>query len=184
MKKILFLMSHIGSGSQHLFDILSANPAIDGFRSEIVYDHPEALGDLLEEPHKNDNSAAIYMDELLHNFRLTCKPLCRLCKFIYVIGEPKPSINRIHAAGYALDAAVRYYCFRLRGMYEYFRRSGGLFCCLQPHELDRIEKYLELRTPLVWKPYVERYEEFVPYDAIRECEECYERYLAHWRNCS
>jgi len=177
MNKILFLMSHIGANSSHLYDILSQHPFIEGFRSDKVYDHPDALNLLLMNKHKNDTAAAVYMDELLHNYRLTCKPISKICKFVFLLGEPKASINRIVADGYDLDAAVRYYCYRLRGMLEYYVRSKGVICKPQESDPVKITDYLELTEPLKWKEPNNDFEDVVPYSAVKECENCYDRYL-------
>jgi hypothetical protein len=182
MKKILFLMSHIGANSNHLHNILTDNSIIDSFKSDTVYEHPDDLNLMLMKRHKNDNAASIYMDELLHNYRLTCKPLCKICQFIFLLGEPKPSINRICSSGYTIESAVRYYCFRLRGMYEYYLRSGGIFCKLEESELQKITDYLGLRDPLIWKEPDNSFEDIASYSAVKECEDCYDRYLHHLTN--
>jgi hypothetical protein len=184
MRKPLFIMSHLGSGSTDLFDILQAHPRIDGFRTGMCYDHADKLFSLMENIHKRDNSTAIYMDELLFNTSFASRHLCPYCKFIYLIREPKASLNLMlrHHPEYNLTTAARYYCYRMRGIYEYFRRTrDAVFMTWDdiPKNLEAIRVYLGLKEPLVMRPLKTCDLDMVPIETLNECQECYERYIYH-----
>lgn len=183
MRKVLFLMSHLGSGSSDLFDILCTDPWIDGFRTGLMYDHPEKLKNLSDSPHKRDNAHAIYMDELLHNRLFACKPLCNVCKFIFFFRKAKPSLNQIllDNPDYSPQQAANHYRYRLRGMYEYVLRTPGSIVLtwdeLQSGRTNGIEEYLGLKQPLKTKQLAECHTEMAPGELVEECQEAYDRYI-------
>src|SRR3989344_1392876 len=110
MKKVCFLASHLDSGASILFDIMHQNPRVEGYRLQKTYNHPLSLEMLTNQPHKCKNAAAIYLTELNHNYEFHCKALYSLCRFIYVIREPRSTLNKLMAI-YKDDAATRYYCY-------------------------------------------------------------------------
>jgi len=151
----------------------------------MIYDHADKLFSLMENIHKRDNTSAIYMDELLFNTSFASRHLCPYCKFIYLIREPKATLNLIlqcHSE-YTLTTAARYYCYRMRGIYEYFRRTrDAVFLTwddLKSGKLTPIQTYLGLKEPLMPRPVKECDIDMVPMDVIEECQECYERYIYH-----
>jgi len=173
MSKILLLMSHIGSGSEIIFNALNQQSTISGFNTSIIYDHTDAIKCLKSNLHKNDNTAAVWMDHLLHNYRFTCKPLFHACKLVFYFGEPKRSINQI-CKSYAIDAGVRYYLFRIQGMLEYAARTPeSLILMDESFAAEKLEQYLGLREPLNWKPNNVFVDEIVPESAVKECQQAY-----------
>lgn len=180
MRKTLLLLSHLGAGSSLLFDALSQNPRIEGYRTGQTYDHPEKLMSLTTNIHKRDNSSAIYMDELLFNKDISCKLICSFSKFVFLIREPGSSlaeIKRLHPE-YTSETAKRYYCYRLRGIYEYVCRVPTAIVLtwedMKYQNFEKLEKYLSLKEPISIK-------EITDTDSIysAECLDCYERYLDH-----
>jgi hypothetical protein len=113
MKQTLFIMTHLESGWEKLVEILNEHPSIECFSTGYSYHHPKDLDFLTSRVHKRDNSAAIWADVILHNKDFTCKALCECCKFIY---WDCPS---------DIDPVI--YRYRLGGMMEYYRRTGGLW---------------------------------------------------------
>lgn len=177
-------MSHLGSGSADLLETLTQNPRVDAFRTGLCYDHPDKLAVLTNNIHKQDNKSAIYMDELLYNISFACKPLCKHCKFIHLVREAKPSLNFIleRHPEYTIEAATRYYCFRLRGIYEYVLRTpGSVFLTwdeLQSgNKLKEIESYLGLKEPLKYKEPKSFDKDLAPQKYVAECQEAYEKYV-------
>ena len=75
MQKVLFIITHLGSGSFELFNSLIKVPSIDGFKMDISYRHPDDLKLLTKNIHKKNDASAIYMDELLYNHSLLSKKL-------------------------------------------------------------------------------------------------------------
>ena len=123
MKKVLFIMTHLGSGWEELAEVLNEHPNIMCFTTGYSYHHPKDLDFLTNRLHKKDNSAAIWADVLFHNKDFTCKALCKHCKFIY---WNRPS---------DLDPVI--YRYRFGGMAEYYSRTGGL-CNPSLLERDRL----------------------------------------------
>jgi hypothetical protein len=187
MKKVAFLVSHLYSGSAGFSKICSQNPRVEGFDTGLVYDHPFKVETLLAKDHKCDTTAAVYMDELLYNYSFCCRELYGWCKFIYVVREPKPTLNGLVTRGwYKPDAAWRYYCYRLRRMCEMAKYSGGVLLTwddLMAGEFGGVEKYLNLKTPLVqdkscyddWN--VGIMNELVEYPMVQYAQAAYARYL-------
>jgi hypothetical protein len=95
MKKVAFVVSHLGSGSDELVRILNENPRVIIHSTDRVYTHPNDLDWLFEQGHKLDNATAIYGNHLLHNASFASKSLYEICKFIYLIRPAKPSLNII-----------------------------------------------------------------------------------------
>lgn len=187
MRKVLFLISHLGSGSTDLFDTLQACPRIDGYRTENIYDHPDKLFLLTSSVHKRDNAAAIYMDELLYNHSLTFKPLCNFCKFVFFVREPRGSLNQLVSEKiYNAERAARYYRYRLRGIYEYICRVRTApvvtWDDLKAGNLKSVEEYLDM--PLQIKAVKDTTLDVVPSQYINECQDAYERYLMQARKVS
>lgn len=139
MAKFLFLMSHLGSNSNDLFEYLKQHPNIDGFKTDLIYDDLSTLDNLKQNHHKLENSASVYMDEILHNYRFQKNILNIDAKFIFYFGEPRSSINNIE-----LKNPLAYYSFRLQGMYEYIIRTKGFVIHWNNWRLEELNKYLKI----------------------------------------
>ena len=152
MKKVTFVISHLGSDSTELVRILNENPRIKIHTSNTNYESVSDLDWLFESGHKTNNSSAIYGDHLLYNTQLSTIALYKFCQFIYVIRPARPSLNIISCTKGA-KSAYRYYCFRLRRICEMAKRTpnallvtwndlsnGRAFSC--------IEKLLNLKEEL------------------------------------
>lgn len=186
MKKVCFVVSHLGSGSNDLVDVLNGNPRCEIHNSSVRYSSPEDLEWLFAHPHKCRDSSAVYGDHLLFNSSLSCKVLYDFCRFIYVIRPARASLNETSTiADSSLDGrfAARYYSFRLRRICEMARKT--------PHSLlltwddlasgkafPALEEHLGLKTQLKAEHHHFRaclkddFEERL----ISECQDAYERY--------
>jgi hypothetical protein len=166
-------MSHLGCGTE-LFDTLAAHPRIQGYRLNIQYNHFDNVLGMLSLIHKSDNALAISMDEVVYNMSFNCKPLCRFVKFVFYIRPPGPSLPRIMKEhDYSRKGAESYYCFRLRGLYEYSRRASHSVVVTDPLDVKGMEQLLNLKTPLLGKPVTDG-------ESLhsQECEDCYNKYLS------
>src|SRR5262245_31898661 len=123
MRKVCFLISHIGSGSEGVLRSLSQCRRVACYRTGQVYSHPLMVEELTSLPHTLDNTAAVWVDELQHNYQFSSKPLYSFCRFIYMVREAEPTLNSLVEAGYKPESAMRYYCYRLRRMCEMARRT-------------------------------------------------------------
>jgi hypothetical protein len=126
MKKVCFVVSHLGSGSIDLVDILNKNPKCEIKESSTQYENPSSLGWLFASGHKCRDSSAIYGDHLLFNMSISYKRFYEFCKFIYVIRPARASLNEIATlqdTKYKQADAARYYRFRLRRICEMAKRT-------------------------------------------------------------
>ena len=192
MKKVCFVVSHLGSGSLDLVDILNRNPRCQIQCSSAQYESPESLNWLLSTPHKCRDSSAIYGDHLLYNMSISCKNLYEFCKFIYVIRPARASLNEIATlqdTGLSEQAASDYYRFRLRRMCEMARRTRDAVLVTwddlaKGKAFPTIEEYLGLNKQLVTEHHhfsVEGRDSFRE-ALIEQAQDAYERYYYYLNN--
>lgn len=153
MKKVVFLISHLGSGSFDLLKILNKNPNCHIHTSEIQYYHPEDLKWIYENHKIKGYSSAIYGDHLLYNTFFYCKPLYKFCKFIYVVRSPRQTLNNILSKFNNQNKSVNYYKLRLRRIYEMARETKGAVFTTYDNLINYrsfpiIQSYLNLSEPL------------------------------------
>lgn len=160
MKKVVFIASHMYSGSSALYHAMDCNPRIQGFPGRIPNEYSTVLGiyGLTLKPHKCDNRSAIYMDELLHNYQLSTKGSYDVCKFVYVIRPPETTLNLLISNDRIKPAfAVRYYTYRLRRLCEMAKRTPGAILYTYDdlkagRGLELLTDYLQLREPVELPP--------------------------------
>lgn len=188
MKKVVFIASHLGSGSDDLIDILNKNPRCVFHNTNSDYSHPDKLEWMYRYGHKLEGHAsAVYGDHLLFNMTLSCKALYKICKFVYVIRQPRPTLNEIISSPrltYNPETAASYYAFRLRRICEMAKRTPGSLLLTWDQlasglAFPVLDRFLNLKQPL--KP---EYNHFlpstvdrVPGPIIRKSEEVFERYF-------
>ena len=184
MKTVLLLVSHLGSSSNILFNVLNQNSRIQGFRTDRPYYNTDTLQYLTAYEHKLRNTAAIYMDELLHNFKFAAKDLYKICKFVYLIREARPSLNKIIARGYSQNAASDYYRYRLRRICEMAKRTPGAPLLtwddmVSGRGLPLIEEYLNLKEPIKKISIGPEAPDVVEYNIAEKAQEAYERHFLY-----
>lgn len=181
MKRASILFSHIGAGSDVVFNALCSHPNIDGFKTGSVYDHYESFVELTSFHHKNENACSIWMDEVLHNFQFTCKSMLRHIYPVFVIREPRGSLTEIMGQGYDAIRAANYYCYRLRGLCEYAGRVKPFVIVYDEMNLSGIESYFEIKGS-IQKPVPKIFSTpNVPSEVLKECEMCFEKHLGHFK---
>lgn len=182
---MLFIASHLHSGSAEFISALNLNPRIDIKNLGLSYDHPTNLEYLFSRGHKLNNSAAIYGDQILYNKDFSCKAFYKFSKFIYIIGSAKDTLEQILTNYSELDElrATRYYCFRLRRLYEMARETpGAVFLTKEnlsdPKASELIECYLGLTSSIpIIKLSENKSEKQISYKLLTSAQDCYERYL-------
>lgn len=187
MKKVCFVVSHIGSGSSELISSLNGNPRCEIQSTRVQYSSPESLNWMFSRGHKMRNSSAVYGDHLLFNASLSCRKLYEFCKFIYVIRPARPSLSSIMSSGYGEDEASRYYRFRLRRICEMAKRTpGAVFATwddlVRGEVLRSIESYLGLTTPLEAIDASEDASATPRESVVEQCQDAYERYHYFLKN--
>lgn len=185
MSRILFLVSHLASGSTGLVHILNGNERIQMMTSNIIYENVNDLNILKTQRHKLNNVAAIYGDHLLFNTSLNNKSLYNCAKFIFCIRPGAATINELVSKhDVAPESALNYYCFRLRRIYEmaYQMPQAVLVTwddLASGKELRQIEEYLDLNTPLCPNPelFEGKIEDIAPFPIRQQAEDYYEKYF-------
>jgi hypothetical protein len=151
MKKICFIISHLGSGSNILVNCLNENSRIEVFRSEFPYVDFSSFQILLQQNHKLSNNAAIYMDELLYNYQLQTKIAYDFCQFVYILRPPTTTLPEL-VKKMPLSVAMRYYDCRVRRMCEMAKRTAGVLLTwddmISGRGLPLIEDYLCLKDKI------------------------------------
>lgn len=185
MKKVCFIVSHLGSGYEDLLRVLNRNPRCEFQNSGSRYDGPPALDWMFRKGHKCRDSSAVYGDALLYNMQLSCRSLYGECKYIYLVRPARASLNVIARSGlkYAESSAASYYRFRLRRMCEMARRTPDAMLVTwddlaKGRAFPTIEDHLGLNAQLSTT-----YEEFAAETGdhfnerlVNECQDAYERY--------
>jgi hypothetical protein len=186
MKKVCFIVSHIGSGSVDLIDMLNNNSRCDIKKSSVRYSGPEDLEWLFAASHKCRDSSAVYGDHLLFNTSLSCRNLYESCTFIYVIRPARASLNEISTMKeYGLKGcfAARYYSFRLRRICETARKTKNALLLTwddlaSGRAFPSVEEHLGLKTQLKAEHHHFGAVSRDDFDEklISECQDAYERY--------
>ena len=190
MKKIVFVVSHLYSGSTALCMAMDLHPRIQigNLIQGRDYTHPMHLIELSEQPHKFPNRAAIYLEELLYNHQFCVRAAYGVCKFIYVVREPESVLNFMMGLGGVKNPefASRAYLFRLRRMCEMAKRSGGVlltFEDLMEGRVERVPEYLGLKVALPYDVtmlagYQRKFSSTLcPYPMLTKAQDTYEKYL-------
>lgn len=186
MKKVCFLVTHLGSGFEDLSRVLNRNLRCEFHNSGSQYDSPEALEWMTSRTHKCMDNSAVFGDVLLFNMQLSCKTLYNTCRFIYLIRPARASLNEIMASkvyDYTENSAAMYYRYRLRRICEIAKRTPDAVLATwddlaKGRTFPIIEQYLGLKKQLNTE-----YEDFINDESdsfsehlITECQDAYERY--------
>ena len=185
MNRIVFITSHLASGSNELIHILNENERIQISETNIAYTGIDDLLTLKSQRHKLNNTAAIYGNHLLFNINFLNKSLYPCCKFIYCIRPGIATINQLVSKyNYTPENALSYYCLRLRRIYEMAHQTPGAVLLTwndltEGKGLNLINQYLELKEPLRSNPelFVDHVEEIVSFPIAQEAEDYYEKYF-------
>jgi hypothetical protein len=191
LNKFVFLASHLGSGSEQILHVLNAQRTIDIKTTGNTYVSKLDILNAYETPHKISNAEAIYGEHVLFNYNLASYSFFEMCKFLYVVRSAAPSLNLIvRDYGYAPEAAVSYYCYRLRRLYEIAQKTPNSILInfdSLPQTTNAIEEFLELKTPL-WRMkevvFDMDYPKILSHSQISYAQERYEYYLYLMKNLS
>ena len=87
--------------------------------------------------------------------------------------------ERLGLNNFNIEFAARYYCYRLRRIYEMMKCNFGVFVDTQrfSESLLEISKYLDLTESCSGEFLETPYENVIPSDILQYCEERYEYYL-------
>jgi hypothetical protein len=184
MKKVIFVVSHLASGSTGLIALMNRHPRMRIFNLQGQYKSPLDLEPLLRGD-EFDHAGMYCGDHLLFNPSFCCKSLYESCNFIYAVRPPKPTLNLIlsHNA-MAREQMRNYYLFRIRRIYEMARRTPGAVLLtwndmMSGAGLKLIEDYLGLKKEIQHEPrfYLTPIPDLVDASEVSEVEDRYEYYL-------
>lgn len=185
MKRVLFLASHLCSGSSSLFDSLSDHPRIEGHRTSSTYGSVADLFKLTSMPHKLGDSSSIYMDELLTNHSISSRDLYGHCRYVFLVRPPRATLNEmVSVFGSSWDSALSHYCFRLRRLCTIAKHArGSVFLTTEDLENglggDLISEMLLFKSPVeIVDPHFRECEDMVPQKHLLECQAVYDRTLS------
>lgn len=183
MNKVAFVVSHFGSGSFDLINILNKNPKCNFFSSDMQYTHPEDLGWMFSNAKFRNYSGSIFGDHLLKNISFSCKSLYNYCKFIYVIRSPRFSLEEIYY-NHKIKNYLSYYKFRLRRIYEMTKCTPNFLFTTwdnlsNGHDFIKIQNFLELKEPLKKDENMFKIstQNKISEKVILDAENCYEKYF-------
>ncbi len=181
MKKVCFVVSHLGSGSASLVAALNANPSCQFIESNAKYDGPASVRWIFKMGHKCRDASAVYGDHLLFNASITSREMYGRFLNIFVVRPARHSLNEIIRMGYNERGASSYYRFRLRRICEMAKRSPDSILVsweelAKESTADIISEYLGLPTPISPPLPFEPSEEVCSESTVEECQMAYERY--------
>lgn len=187
MKKVCFVVSHLGSGSGSLVASLNSHPQCEIRESSTCYDSPASVRWLFRLGHKCRDASAVYGDHLLFNSSISSRSLYGLCRSIFVVRPARHSLEGVMGLGYPPDQASAYYRFRLRRLCEMARRCPEALILTwddlaKEESMIRIKECLGLRTPPAAPKPDEPDTHRCPEGVVERCQEAYERYHHYLRS--
>lgn len=184
MKNVVFIVSHLHSGSNLLIQTLNKNPRVHVQDTKLSYNHPDVLKNLFSLGHKLDNSSAVFGDHILFNADFSSSSFYDYAKFIYVIRDGRSTLEEIlsdKSLNYDLKSAELYYSYRLRRIYEMATKTPeAIFLNYKQmynnNNLKLVEDYLNLKDTLE-KTELDDPVFNLPSSQTEKCQETFERYF-------
>jgi len=181
LKKVCFVVSHLGSGSGGLVASLNCNPRCEIRESNARYDGAASVRWLFRMGHKCRDAGAVYGDHLLYNASISNKRLYGLFRMLFVIRPARHSLNEIIKRGYNEQGASSYYRFRLRRICEMAKRCPGAVLMTwddlaKQQSMDIIGDYLGFSTPSDPPNLTYPEREVCSEGVVDECQRAYDRY--------
>lgn len=181
MKKVCFVVSHLGSGSGSLVSSLNSHPQCEIHESSTCYENPGSVRWLFRLGHKCRDASAVYGDHLLFNSSVSSRSLYGSFRFLFLIRPARHSLEGIIGHGYDPESASSYYRFRLRRICEMYKRCRGALIfthddLAKEDSMIKIKEYLGLKVPppIPRPDYVST--DRCPEGIVERCQEAYERY--------
>lgn len=169
-KKYLFIISHMRSRSSVLSHILGSNPEIYGYKElQRSYENRKSLMNMQIELMRDLKLSAknsYFLDKILHNYNISDSVLNnKSLKIIFLLREPKPTIQSIINLGINLDwdwykvpeKVTDYYCERLENIEQLVNRLKGNYLFIESNDLVedtdatllKISNWLNLKEKLI-----------------------------------
>jgi len=187
LKKVCFVVSHLGSGSGSLVAALNSDPRCEIRESGARYDSPSGVRWLFRLGHKCRDASAVYGDHLLFNASMSSRRLYGMFMNIFVIRPARHSLNEILRHGYNEKGASSYYRFRLRRICEMARRSKHSLLVTwddlaRESSMSIIHEFLGLSAPLQSVQATVPEAELCSEAVVEECQQAYDRYFYYLKS--
>lgn len=181
MNKILLIISHLESGSDALVQSLDSGVRLQRLGYNL-YSNLDCLS--FKRPNTEYRKRpTVYFDQILYNHEFSCKELFKYLNFVYVVGDPKKSLDSIvYNKIYNERTACNYYCFRIRRIYEMIKKSNSGVVFFDD-ELQDGETYFKIHQMLGIKDKIkikdkaqDKKEIYIDRNIMGEAESFYEKY--------
>ena len=181
MNKILLIVSHLESGSDILVQNLDSGARLQRLNFNL-YSNLDCLS--FKRPNTEYRKRPkVYFDHILYNHEFSCKELFKYLNFVYVIGDPKKSLDNIVSnKTYGERTACNYYCFRVRRIYEMIKKSNNCLVFFD-EDLQNDETYNKIYQMLGIKDKIkiknktqDKKEIYIDRNIMSEAESFYEKY--------
>jgi len=181
MNKILLIVSHLESGSDRLVQNLDSGVRLQRLNFNL-YSNLDCLS--FKRPNTEYRKRPkVYFDHILYNHEFSCKELFKYLNFVYVVGDPKKSLDSIvHNKIYDERTACNYYCFRVRRIYEMIKKSGDCLVFFD-EDLQNNETYNKIHQMIGIKDKIkiknntqDKKEIYIDRNIMSEAESFYEKY--------
>jgi len=181
MNKILLIVSHLESGSDSLVQNLDSGVRLQRLNFNL-YSNLDCLS--FKRPNTEYRKRPkVYFDHILYNHEFSCKELFKYLNFVYVVGDPKKSLDSIvHNKIYDERTACNYYCFRVRRIYEMIKKSGD-YLVFFDEDLQNDETYNKIHQMIGIKDKIkiknntqDKKEIYIDRNIMSEAESFYEKY--------
>jgi hypothetical protein len=181
MNKILLIVSHLESGSESLVQNLDSGVRLQRLNFNL-YSNLDCLS--FKRPNTEYRKRPkVYFDHILYNHEFSCKELFKYLNFVYVVGDPKKSLDSIvHNKIYDERTACNYYCFRVRRIYEMIKKSNGCLVFFD-EDLQNDETYNKIHQMIGIKDKIkiknktqDKKEIYIDRNIMSEAESFYEKY--------
>lgn len=192
MKQYCLIQTHKASNVNYISDIFNHNPRVAIDTTNFQYNFPLQL-ELLSQ-HLNNTKVAnqfklIHSDILTENHAFASYSLCNVCKFIYFVRPPEPTLSEMLASKmYAPLEADSYYCFRLQRLSQIAEKTPNALLITwnevaNNRAFKAIEDYLGLKMSLDsrGKKLERSFYYQVPQEIISHAERAYDKYVGKMR---
>lgn len=177
MSELIFIISHLGSGSNIIYQKLNKCPSFKRVKNNILYKNSEEFCKL-------KLKKFTFFDHLLHDYQYSWKEGYNLAKFVYVICHPALAFQNSSEIISPNDWG-RYYCYRLRRICQMAKNTpnaillnGVQVICGKKMQL--LNDFL--KTNIYFENYLKPKQELLSIDNAKEIEESYERHLYFLKN--
>jgi hypothetical protein len=181
MNKILLIVSHLESGSDVLVQSLDSGVKLQRLNFNL-YSNLDCLS--FKRPNTEYRKRPkVYFDHILYNHEFSCKELFKYLNFIYVVGDPKKSLdNIVHNKTYDERTACNYYCFRVRRIYEMIKKSNDCLVFFNEdihndETYNKIHQMIGIKDKIKIKNNIQDKKEiYIDRNIMSEAERFYEKY--------